>query len=197
LFSTVTYARQIVFAENEAALKAIDKITAIHTAVETSRQQQIPDWAYRDVLFMLIYYSIAAFELLERKLSESEKEEVFDVFYRVGVRMNLKGLPANYSDWEVMRLHHLATNLQKGEFTIDLFKQYKKQLGPFRYHLLVQGQALVVPDIVKRLLQYESLTWLAVVLPLYKIIKMLKLDWLLKSMILPRKYFAQIKALDK
>src|SRR6476660_4208871 len=51
LFSTVAYARQIVYSENEAALKAIDKITSIHAAVETSRQQQIPDWAYRDVLF--------------------------------------------------------------------------------------------------------------------------------------------------
>ncbi|HEX8358287.1 MAG TPA: DUF2236 domain-containing protein, partial [Segetibacter sp.] len=31
LFSTVNYARQIVFSDNEAALAAIRKITAIHT----------------------------------------------------------------------------------------------------------------------------------------------------------------------
>src|SRR5215203_2828647 len=65
LFSTVAYAREIVFAETEQALKAIDKITSIHAAIETSRQQQIPDWAYRDVLFMLIAYSIVSYELLE------------------------------------------------------------------------------------------------------------------------------------
>src|SRR3982750_4451649 len=69
LFSTVTYARAIVFAKNADALKAIDKITAIHVAVENSRGAKIPDWAYRDVLFMLIDYSIRAFEVLERKLS--------------------------------------------------------------------------------------------------------------------------------
>jgi uncharacterized protein (DUF2236 family) len=80
LFSTVTYARQIVYAEKEAAFKAIDQITAIHAAVESNRQQQIPDWAYRDVLFMLIHYSIASYELLERKLSLAEKEEVFECF---------------------------------------------------------------------------------------------------------------------
>src|SRR5437879_2784912 len=68
LFSTVSYARQIVFEEKDAALRAIDKIAAIHTDVETTRGATIPDWAYRDVLFMLIHYSIASFELLERKL---------------------------------------------------------------------------------------------------------------------------------
>src|ERR1044072_5635118 len=68
LFSTVTYARAIIFADFEKALKAIDNITSIHTAVEHNRNAKIPDWAYRDVLYMLIHYSIASFELLERKL---------------------------------------------------------------------------------------------------------------------------------
>src|SRR3954469_4616742 len=60
LFSTVTYARKIVFSEKESALKAINNITAIHSTVEANRNSKIPDWAYRDVLFMLIHYSIAA-----------------------------------------------------------------------------------------------------------------------------------------
>src|SRR5450759_3327253 len=54
LFSTVTYARNIVFSKKEAACKAIDKITSIHSSVERNRRSLIPDWAYRDVLFMLI-----------------------------------------------------------------------------------------------------------------------------------------------
>src|SRR5215216_2966714 len=69
LFSTVMYARLIVFSEKGKAFNAIDKITAIHAAVESNRGAQIPDWAYRDVLFMLIHYSIASYELLERKLT--------------------------------------------------------------------------------------------------------------------------------
>src|SRR6185295_7977685 len=84
LFSTVMYARLIVFSEKEKALNAIDKITAIHSAVEQNRGAQIPDWAYRDVLFMLIHYSIASYELLEKKLTPQEKEDLFDVFYRMG-----------------------------------------------------------------------------------------------------------------
>src|SRR4030095_14228265 len=137
LFSTVVYARQIVFSEYKAALLAIDRITGIHSAIESSRQQRIPDWAYRDVLFMLIHYSIAAYELLERKLSFAEKEEVFDVFNRVGTRMNLKGLPKSFNEWEIMRKEHLENDLQNGELTIDLFRQYKKHLGYVRYELLL------------------------------------------------------------
>src|SRR5882762_5818589 len=79
LFSTVRYAQEIVFADQDAALAAIDKITAVHQGVEKSRGARIPEDAYLDVLFMLIDYSIRSFELLERRLAELEKAEVFDV----------------------------------------------------------------------------------------------------------------------
>src|SRR5690349_21030277 len=88
-FSTVSYAREIVFSEKKAATRAIDALRAIHSAVEAKRGITIPDWAYRDVLFMLVDYSIRSFELLERKLSLIEKHEVFNVFYRVGSLMGL------------------------------------------------------------------------------------------------------------
>ena len=122
LFSTVCYAQQIVFAPKEDALQAIDRISAIHSSVEKMRQSQIPDWAYRDVLYMLIHYSIAGYELLEQKLSPAEKEEVFDVFYRMGRRMNLTGLPANYNEWTTSYAEHLKNDLQKSEYSIDLLR---------------------------------------------------------------------------
>lgn len=196
LFSTVNYARQIVFSENEAALQAIDKISAIHSAVENQRGAKIPDWAYRDVLFMLIGYSVSAYELLERKLSDNEKEEVFTVFYRVGERMNLKGLPKNYSEWLQMRTGHLQNDLIKSNFSIDLYKQYKKHLGPVRYKLLLEGQILVVPESVNQLLNLGRFSWLTPVLGFYKLLRTLKLDWFLKSAILPPAYKAEIKELD-
>src|SRR5688500_19051692 len=54
LFSTVGYARAIIFSEKHAALRAIDAMANIHAGVEAKRGADIPDWAYRDVLFMLI-----------------------------------------------------------------------------------------------------------------------------------------------
>jgi hypothetical protein len=196
LFSTVSYARQIVFSEREAACRAIDRIRNIHTDVESARGYQIPDWAYRDVLFMLIHYSLASFEVLERKLTDDEKEEVFNVFYRLGRRLGIPGLPLNYNEWLAMREDHLNNNLQKGHYTIDLYKQYRKHLGAFRYKLLTEGQILVAPPQVNRLLCLGHLSLLTPVLFFYKGIRKIKLDWFLKSLILPAEYRQQIKDLD-
>ncbi len=196
LFSTVSYARAIVFSEKKAALHAIDTITAIHSRVEEKRNAKIPDWAYRDVLFMLIDYSIRSYELLERKLSGPEKQEVFDVFYRVGKRMDLNGLPKNFESWEIMRQEHLHQNLQNSHYTKDLFRQYRKHLGLLRYSLLLEAQILAVPKKVRELLGYRKVSLLKPVLGFYKVSRSIKIDWLLKAAILPPKYKKEIKELD-
>src|SRR5258708_123828 len=51
LFSTVNYARRIVFSSMNEAHKTIDTMRHIHTTVEENRGSSIPDRAYRDVLF--------------------------------------------------------------------------------------------------------------------------------------------------
>jgi hypothetical protein len=196
LFSTVTYARQIVFSEINQANKTIDNITAIHKGVEKKRDAKIPDWAYRDVLFMLIHYSIASFELLERKLNDTEKEELYNVFYRMGIRMNLKDVPLHYDGFLIMRQAHLNNNLQFSNYSKDLFNQYKKHLGNFRYKILVESQKMVVPKQVKLLMQLNHVQWMKSILWFYKTGRIIKLDVAIKALILPTKYKAQIKALD-
>lgn len=196
LFSTVSYARRIVFSPLPEAHKTIDTMRQIHSAVEQNRGATIPDWAYRDVLFMLIYYSIAAYELLERKLSPTEKEEVYQVFYRVGARMGLQQLPLTYTEWLPVREAHLQQNLQKSDYTADLFKQYKKHLGTMRFRVLLEGQKLVVPHQVKVLLQFSDFSLLTPVVPVYKVSRLMKMDWLLKNLLLPEDYRDQINELD-
>lgn len=188
LFSTVEFAQKIVFSENEMALATIDKITQIHQGVEKSRGQKIPDWAFRDVLYMLIDYSIHSYELIERKLEINEKEEIFDVFLRLGSRMGLKDLPTNYNDWQLDRRLHLENNLQKGKFTIHLFEQYKKHLGTSRYFVLLQIQQVLVPKIVLDMLFKKSHFPTKSVLKVYKISKIIKIDYLIKSILLPKKH---------
>ncbi len=196
LFSTVRYARRIVFSLMDEANKAIDTMRQIHTAVEQTRGATIPDWAYRDVLFMLIHYSIAAYELLETKLSDEEKEEVYNVFYRVGARMGLKALPLTYTEWLPVRESHLMDDLQKSTYTADLFKQYKKHLGAMRFKVLIEGQKLVVPNRVKELLNFSDFSLLTPVMPVFKISRLMKMDWLLKNILLPSDYKDQINELD-
>lgn len=197
LFSTVEFAQKIVFSENEIALVTIDKITEIHQGVEKSRGKTIPDWAYRDVLYMLIDYSIRSFELLERKLEPNEKEEIFDVFNRLGIRMGLKDLPGNYEEWLIDRNIHLENNLQKGKFTIHLFEQYKKHLGSFRYSILIQIQKVLVPKIVFEKLFKTRYFPTTTLLKLYKVCRKVKIDYLIKFIILPKKYKTELSKIGK
>jgi hypothetical protein len=196
LFSTVTYAHAIIFSDLDTAHTSIDKITSIHSAVEQNRNAVIPDWAYRDVLYMLIHYSIASYELLERKLTDNEKQQVFNVFYEVGSRMYLKELPSNYNDWKIDYKKHLENDLAKSKYTVDLFKQYEKHLGGFRYFILIESQKLLVPKRVHTLLGFSNFSLMSLIIPVYKIFRLFKLDTLLKGLVLPNKYKPQIKALD-
>lgn len=196
LFSTVTYARKIIFSKEETALKTIDGIDAIHKKVEENRHSKIPDWAYRDVLFMLIHYSIASFELLNRKLSEDEKEEVYDVFYRFGARMNLKDLPKGFENWQKQRAIDLENDLERSELTDDLFKQYRKHLGAVRYYILIETQKLIVPQRVKGLLKFRKFSVAGFLVPVYKLSKRLRLDGLIKSILLPSEYKSDIAEME-
>lgn len=196
LFSTVEYARRIVFADRAGAEQAIDSIAAIHAAVEAKRGQVIPDWAYRDVLFLLIDYSIRSFELLERPLTPDEKEEVFAVFTRVGQRLGISGLPTTYTEWLPVRQAHLASDLEYSRFTADLYAQYRRHLGPLRYWLLLHGQRLVVPGAVGSLLRLGAWSWLRPVVPVYRRTQHLALIQRVKEALLPPSYKAQILALE-
>lgn len=193
LFSTVTYARFIIFSPLDEANLYIDQITNIHKTVEHHRGAQIPDWAYRDVLFMLIWYSIRAYEVLYRPLNQIEKEEVFDVFYRVGKRMGLRDLPINYSEWQVMHHEHLENDLLCSDFTTDLYKQYRKHLGQVRYLLLKRVQALIVPGRVNRMLKLGRPGILIPVLFCYKMSRYIKIDTIVIENVLPTEYKGQIR----
>ena len=168
----------------------------IHSAVEHARGAAIPDAAYRDVLFMLIHYSIAAHEALEQKLTEEEKEEVVEVFCRVGRRMRIPGLPVNYNDWTLMYNSHICNNLVCSSFTVDLFKQYKKHLGPVRYFVLIESQKLVVPARVKELLKFDEPFLIRPLLKLYRLSKKVKADHIVKFILFPPLYKQRISMLD-
>lgn len=195
LLSTVDYARNIIFSEELNSRRTIDKMTQIHKQVEEKRGWEIPASGYRDVLYLLIYYSIAAFELLERKLDPKEKTEVFAVFLKVGQRMELKELPTNYDDWLISRKTHLETNLIS-EYKTDLYQRYRKKLGLLRYFILLETQKMLVPETLKIQLGLDSLTILKPCLSLYKIVRQLNLHKGIQALLLPTEYKARIAALD-
>lgn len=193
LFSTVTYARQIIFASEADALAAITRIRQIHTGVEQSRGNAIPDWAYRDVLFMLIHYSMASFELLQRPMTMAEREELTAVFLRVGELMGINGLPCDYPGWCIAYRQQLAADLQYSNYTADLYRQYRKHLGPLRYYLLLQVQVRLVSPVPRSLLPLKPSTFTGLLLNLYSKVRVLRF---LRVLLIPAQYKAQIKQLD-
>ncbi|MDH7461054.1 oxygenase MpaB family protein [Chitinophagaceae bacterium 26-R-25] len=196
LFSTVGYARQIIFSPKEKAHAAIDRMRQIHTGVETARGTAIPDWAYRDVLYMLIHYSIASFEVLDRKLTDHEKDDVVEVFYRMASRMGLQNIPSRYTTWHAQYSDQQATNLQYSKYTADLFKQYKKHLGRFRYYILLESQKLVANTVVLEHLGLRKGSAIAPLVNVYKIFRRINAEWFIQSILLPAQYKTQIRQMN-
>lgn len=196
LFSTVAYAKAIIFSEREAAHDAISHIVNIHQSVEDRRGAAIPDWAYRDVLFMLIDYSIRAFETLERPLTTHERREIFAVFQQVGKRMAIAGLPEHLEEWMERREEHMRDDLQSSELSSDLFRKYQLGLGLLRYIAMRQIQSVLVPDCVRRKLGMRQSELGRILIWMYRKSRMIGLDRVIKTIILPVAYRQRILALD-
>src|SRR6185503_18615124 len=101
LFSTIRYAQEIVFVDEETAQRTLSRINASHHAVEQKRKAQIPAWAYRDVLYMLVDYSERAHRFLSRPLSKAEQNELYSVFVRIGKALLIPDLAESYEEWRV------------------------------------------------------------------------------------------------
>jgi uncharacterized protein (DUF2236 family) len=155
LFSTVRYAQEIVFADEETARRTLQRINSIHGAVEQKRGMTIPEWAFRDVLYMLVDYSERAHRMLYGPLTADERAELYAVFRRVGDGLNVKELPETYARWRDDRAAHLERDLAFGKHTALLYEQYRRHLGEWRYQILLGVQALLVPERVRLLLRLK------------------------------------------
>lgn len=196
LFSTAGYSQQIVFADVSTACRTLDRIRAVHEAVERERGQKIPDWAHRDVLYMLIDYSGRAHGLLARPLSSEEQRDLYDVFYRVGTGLRIPDLPRTYAGWRADRDRHLRRDLLYGRGTKALYAQYRNQLGPWRYHLLRLIQAMLVPSHVRGLLRLRSAESLRPLARLYPLLVRAGLRPIIQWLLMPSKYLAAVRRLD-
>ena len=197
LFSTVRYAQQIVFVDEEKARLTLDRINAQHASVEHDRGQTIPDWAYRDVLYMLIDYSERAHTLLYGPLTQGQKNDLIEVFRRVGEGLHVSELPETYSDWQLDRHRHIVRDLSYSKHTSMLYQAYRRHLGVWRYHLLVEVQALLVPDEVRRLLHLNSNKLMSGLAQTYGIIDSSKLQSLVHTLLIPSRYWADVRSFDR
>lgn len=196
LFSTAGYAQGIVFADRSTAARTLERIRAVHQAVERERGQRIPDWAHRDVLYMLIDYSERAHETFARPLRADEQRELYDVFYRVGTGLGIPDLPRTYDDWRADRERHLRRDLVRGEGTEALYAQYRKHLGAWRYHLLLRIQAILTPGHVRGLLRLRRAEWLRPLVRLYPVLVRAGLRSVIQRLLMPPRYLPAVRGLD-
>lgn len=196
LVATASYAQEIVFADETTAARTFDRINAVHEAIERQRGHAIPDWAHRDVLYMLIDYSERSYEVLARPLTADEQNELYDVFHRVGTGLRIPGLPTSYEGFKVDREIHLRQDLRNGEGTTALYNRYRDHLGPWRYELLLQIQAMLVPDHVRSLLHLSSAGWLRQLFRLYPLVVRSGLRSIIQQLLMPSRHLTAIRGLD-
>jgi ER-bound oxygenase mpaB/B'/Rubber oxygenase, catalytic domain len=196
LFSTARYAQEIVFVDEVEAQRTLDRINAAHVSVQRRRGEPIPDWAFRDVLYMLIDHSERAYRLLFRPLTHSEQEELYSVFHRIGERLNIQELPANYDEWQTDRLRHLERDLAYTPHTGLLYERYREHLGEWRYQILLQVQALLVPERVRHLLGIEPFRPLALAARAYGFLRVRELRSLIHWLLLPSDHLDEVKQLE-
>jgi hypothetical protein len=114
--------------------------------VEAARGDVIPDWAYRDVLFILIDYGERAHAIVYGPMPEVERQAHFDALLAVGQAMHLKDLPTNYEEYLAQRHQQLLQDYAYGPLTGRLNAAYRAALGPWRYWLLRRLQANLIPE---------------------------------------------------
>ena len=197
LFRTAAYAQDIVFASRASAEQALGRIRAAHEAVERARGARIPQWAHRDVLYLLIDYSERAGALMHGALTEVQRDDLYDVFRRVGEGLAIPDLPATYEDWRADRDHHMRRDLAYSTHTSVLYARYRAQLGPWRYVLLRQLQSVLVPPFVAELLRLPRVRVARPAIVAYRAIKRLGLAPLARAALVPRRHLAQVKELER
>lgn len=197
LFGTAGYAQDIVFADRMAAERALARIRAAHDAVERSRGARIPEWAHRDVLYLLIDYSERAHTLLRRPLTTAERGDLYDVFCRVGEGLLIPDLPTTYPDWRDDRERHMRRDLAVSAHTATLYSRYREQLGRWRYQLLLSVQSLLVPPFVADLLRIRHARWTRPGIGAYRALRRVHLAPAARLALVPREYLARVRDLGR
>jgi hypothetical protein len=196
LFSTARFARDIAFADEATASRTLARIRAAHGAVERDRGQTIPAWAHRDVLYMLIDYSERAHAMLDRPLTAREKDDLYDVFRRVGEGLAIPGLPEGYDAWADDRRVHMERDLSYSDLTTELYRRYREHLGGWRYETLLRVQGVLVPEHVRRLLGLGRCRWMRPSLGAYRLATRAGLRPLVHRLVMPPAILPQVRALD-
>ncbi|HYG39856.1 MAG TPA: oxygenase MpaB family protein [Cytophagales bacterium] len=198
LFDTARFAQWLFFSTPSAAAHTLETINKVHSSVERSRGMNIPNWAYKDVLYMLIDYSERGYKIVYGEMTSKEKQAYFEAAMAVGKGMHLEDLPETYEAYLADRKLSLERDYELSMFTSELFNRYKQSLGKIRYGMLRMIQANIVPAELNKILKLKANPAIDILLKWYHKLpgggEKLKF---MHDVLLPRKYTEQLKNLGK
>ncbi|WNG24518.1 DUF2236 domain-containing protein [Cystobacter fuscus] len=196
IFATVAFAQDIAFSSVQKSNAKLAQINAIHKAVERKRGMSMPDWAHRDVLYLVLDYSERAFTLVHRPLTAEEQEGIYQYTRRIGEGLGMRGLPANYPEWRRHRNEIISENLVYSDYTRELMKSFRRDLGPWRFQLLLQAQGLITPEPVRNLLGLNPLPGLNQALQFYRFLVASGLRGIIQKTLIPPDHLSTVQSLD-
>jgi uncharacterized protein (DUF2236 family) len=158
-FETVGFAQRVFFGTYNQAAATIASIARIHHQVEEARGTPIPEWAYRDVLFLLIDYGERAHTIIYGPMSTGERLAHFEALLALGHAMELPGLPTSYAAYQAQRHQQLLDDYAASALTERLFASYRAALGVWRYWLLRLIQTSLLPSELRPVLGLRA-NWL-------------------------------------
>ena len=197
-FETVRFAQNVFFGDPVSATDAIERINSIHRRVEEARGEEIPQWAYRDMLFILIDYGERAHEVVFGTMTEAERTTHFGVGLALGRAMHLRGLPTTYAEYRIQRHRQLLEDYARGPLTDQLYASYRRALGSWRFRLLRLVQGSVLPDELRDILRLEPYPLVEELLRCYRFVpgggnKLRPLH----NVLLPGRFAKQLRQLER
>lgn len=196
-FETVRFAQALIFGDDETVAAAINGVNAAHRGVERSRGSTIPQWSYRDVLFMLIDYGERAHTIVFGPLSEDERLANYHGAVAIGQALHITDLPEDYQEYQRAREAHLLNDTERSALTDQLYASYRAALGPWRMPALLDIQASLVPDRVRELLGLQRKRRVDLLFRWYRRLPSRYFLRLLGPWLLPPPYGKQLLALER
>lgn len=194
LVSTFVWNRKVMQVPAEDMEALAKQIRGFHTPIEQRRSKEegtpreITQGAYRAVGAMLIDYALLAERYLNgAAISGEDREQYYQDQRRFFEAMGIEGWEENWEEYAANRTEEVRDHLKRNEYTDQLFASYRKDLGAFRYHLLLQFMGHFLPDAIREKFGIVPRAWFRPLYALYPKLHGTPLAGLVHRLLLPKR----------
>lgn len=155
MLESVRFAQRVFCSDVASARAAIAKTNATHRRVEDQRGERIPEWAYRDMLYMFIDYGERAHNIVYGPMSLPGRRSYCEDVLALGEAMQVSSLPRSYEEYKEQRSEQLQQDYQRSALTHRLNHSYRVALGSIRFSVWIPVQVSLMPDELREILAVD------------------------------------------